>query len=195
MRRTQLLTTGLLAAWATVCTVAGAGLMRPHWVPQPVPPADRPAGTGYQAESRDWVALHALSSECACSRLVLRQLAARAAEPGVRERVLWVTEAGVPPAVVPAGFEVECMSGGELAERHGIEAAPVLVVLAPGGVVRYRGGYADRKQSLAIQDRAILAALRRGLEVASLPVYGCANRDQPKAVNALLPRLPAREAP
>jgi len=172
MTRSRLATAGFLIAWATAGTVVGAGLMRSHWVPLAVPPADAPDGIRAGSETGEWLALHVLAADCGCSRRVLAHLNRRGPESGVRERILWVGGASHPPAVSP-GFEVACPTAESLAAEHRIEAVPVLAVVAPDGTVRYRGGYTARKQGFDIRDRQIIAAVRNGDFVPALPVYGC----------------------
>ena len=186
MTRSRLATAGFLIAWATAGTVVGAGLMRSHWVPLVVPPADAPAAGDSRREVGEWLALHVLAADCGCSRRVLAHLNRRGPEPGVRERILWVGSASHPPAVSP-GFEVECLTAETLAAEHRIEAVPVLVVVGPDGTVRYRGGYTARKQGYDIRDRQIVAAVRRGEPALPLPVYGCPSSARAKAAASPFP--------
>ena len=190
MTRRPLATAAFLVAWATVCTVVGAGLMRAHWVPLPVPPA----GDAVAGATGEWTVLHVLAADCGCSRRVLSRLNGRASEAGVRERILWV-EDGEPEEPMPVGFEVERLTAEGLATRHHIEAVPVLVVIAPDGVVKYRGGYTARKQGFDIRDRRIIAAVRRGEPTPPLPVYGCASSDRLKAATSSLPAWIRGELP
>ena len=182
MTRSRLATAGFLVTWAVVCTVVGAGLMRSHWVPLPVPPA----GDTLPDCSGGWTAIHVLASDCGCSRRVLSRLRGRPPIPGVRERVLWVGGGDVAEPM-PAGFEVESLTTEGLREKYRIEAVPVLVVVDPDGVVRYRGGYTARKQGFDIRDAAIISAVRRGDAVSPLPVYGCPSSDRLRAETAFVP--------
>ena len=61
-----------------------------------------------------------------------------------------------------------------LRETYQIEAAPVLVVVKPGGSIDYVGGYNRRKQEPRFMDLAILQDAMHQTDVASLPVFGCA---------------------
>jgi hypothetical protein len=170
-----------LVLWAGALTAVTAQLMRPHWVPLPRPDvadaawADRVRAAAEPPAAASWTAVHVLNADCECSRRVLRSLAARPPEPGVRERVLWVTDgrAGPDPDPRPVGYDVELVSGGALASRYGVSSAPLLLVLAPDGTPRYSGGYTARKQGPAPRDRAILARVLAGEAPDPLPVFGC----------------------
>jgi hypothetical protein len=190
MTRNRYTTAAFLVGWATTCTVVLAGLMRSHWVPLPVPAA----GDAVAAAAGEWTAWHVLAADCGCSRRVLARLVRREPVAGVNERVVWVGD-GEPVPPMPDGFDVECLTAADLATRHHIEAVPVLVVIAPDGVVRYRGGYTARKQGFDIQDRQIITAVRRGEPTTPLPVYGCASSDRLKAAESLLPAWIRGDAP
>jgi hypothetical protein len=172
-----------LVGWAATGMVVGAVAMRGHWVPLPVPAAESaaPAAT---AEG-EWHALHALLDGCGCSERVLAHLTRRVPVAGVRERVLWVTRDGDGPAAT--GFEMEPITAEQLAARHGLEAAPVLVVIDPNGTVRYRGGYTARKQGFAIRDREIIQETLSGAAPPPLPVYGCPVSDRFRERTSFLP--------
>jgi hypothetical protein len=187
----RLATAGFLAAWATACTAVGAALMRSHWVPLPVPPAQ----SGPPVDAHGWTALHVLAAECGCSHRVLAHLRRRGPEPDVRERILWVTDRRDLLPTPPPGFEVECLTAEELVTTYSIEAVPVLVLSAPDESVRYRGGYTARKQGLDVQDRRILSAVRGGEPVVALPVYGCATSDRLKAATAFFPARARGDTP
>jgi hypothetical protein len=181
----------LLAVWASAGVIVGGSLMRSHWVPLPVPAADSSPMT-VPAGGDGWATLHVLQAECGCSRRVLARLRERPPEPGVRERVLWVSDGPDSDVSFPDGYEVERLSGGELARKYHIAAAPVLVVIDPTGAARYCGGYTARKRGPDIRDLEILRATRGGTPPAPLPVYGCAVAAQLKdATNILPPATPA----
>ena len=119
-----------------------------------------------------------LADGCRCSGRVVEHLLGR--EPGgaVAEAVVLVSEGPDEPrraaALRTAGYGVEVLSAAGVEARYGVEAAPLLVVADPSGVVRYAGGYTDRKQSLVLRDREVMASLLAGRTPARLPTYGCA---------------------
>lgn len=119
-----------------------------------------------------WVAVHVLYSGCRCSQRVADHLATSQRPSDWSEIVLWVGD-DAPPPELAARFDVRRVSAEDLA-TFGIEAAPSMMVLDPGGDVVYAGGYTDRKQGPVIEDRRILEDARRGRVSAPLPVFGCA---------------------
>ena len=50
----------------------------------------------------------------------------------------------------------------------------MLAILSPENVVRYRGGYATRKQAYEIGDVALYEGTRSGTDLRPLPIFGCA---------------------
>lgn len=119
---------------------------------------------------------HVLYGACACSRRVLDHLVARGPLSATTERVVLAgTDRGSRVAELHArGFGVDLLAPEELKARYGIEAAPLLIISSPAGDVRYLGGYSERKQGPALQDRELLAQLRGGRFATALPVLGCA---------------------
>lgn len=99
--------------------------------------------------------------------------------------VLWVGPLA-PPSALEHRFDVRRVTSDDLS-RYGIEAAPLLVVLSPGGQIRYAGGYTERKQGPNIDDLRILDDARRPGVLASLPVFGCAVSDRLRRQLARLP--------
>jgi hypothetical protein len=87
------------------------------------------------------------------------------------------------------GFRVVLVSANELSERYQVLAAPLLIVAAPDGSIRYSGGYTRRKQGPDPEDLEIINSLRRERSVDTLPILGCAVSEKLRA--ALNPlRLP-----
>jgi hypothetical protein len=119
--------------------------------------------------------VHVLYAECGCSKLIAGHLAAGGRPPGVAERVLLIgRDADLEARLDKMGMPVALVSEDEAATRFHVVAAPTLVVLAPDDTVRYVGGYTERKQGPDPRDLAILASVRAGDEVPSLPIFGCA---------------------
>lgn len=184
----------LLLAWASAGVIAGAALMRSHWIPQSVPPADQSPST-VPAGADGWTAIHILQAECGCSRRVLSRLRERPPEPGVLERILHVREGANSRETFPAGYEVEQLTGTDLARKYHIAAAPVLVLLDPTGAVRYCGGYTARKRGPDIRDLELIRATRGGAAPPPLPVYGCAVSAQLKDATPVFPPVMPAEVP
>jgi hypothetical protein len=183
---------GVLSLWFPAVLVVCAYLLGGHVLTLPSPTSDSVRLTSAFAAIRDtrdsragerWIALHVLYEGCRCSTQVLDHLLARGVETGTTERVVLVrtgesagesNDPSTASRIKAAGFDLEVISTEDLANRYGIEAAPLLVVSDPQGAVRYVGGYTDRKQSVVIHDHEIIASLRGGAKVAPLPVFGCA---------------------
>jgi hypothetical protein len=196
-RRTPLGWQAALAGWFIVVGLVSASLLARHVVPLPRPvqlevlraalAAHRPAGAVAPGALG---VVHVLYAECRCSRLVAEHLASKPRPPGVTEHVVLVgRDDGLVRALASRGFSTEVISVEQLA-AWGIEAAPILVVLAPSGEVRYAGGYTAHKQALFPRDREIVASLRAGTDVAPLPIFGCAvSAELERTINPLgLPR-------
>ncbi|HZU84843.1 MAG TPA: hypothetical protein VE987_18055 [Polyangiaceae bacterium] len=169
-----------LAVWFASMLLVGAGLLARHVVALPVPASDRLAASvdvlRSSASRGRWLAVHVLYAECRCSQRVADHLLSTARPTDWSEMVLWV---GSPPpaAALDQRFDVRRIEAIDLA-RYGIESAPMLVAVDPGGRVRYAGGYSERKQGPVDDDLRILDAARRTALVASLPVFGCAVSDR-----------------
>ena len=71
--------------------------------------------------------------------------------------------------------------------RVGVEAAPILIVIDPSGVVRYAGGYTERKQGPVVADIRILRATERGDAPVALPIFGCAVSERLRGELSTLP--------
>jgi hypothetical protein len=71
------------------------------------------------------------------------------------------------------GIVVRRTESAELKRQYGIEGAPLLMVLSPGGEVSYSGGYSQRKGG-PLLDVDIIRGLRTDRSEARLPLFGCA---------------------
>jgi hypothetical protein len=172
------------ALWVPAIVIPGVYLMAGHVLALPTPDrgdarllavlaADSPADQGH------WRALHFLDESCGCSQRILASLLARRPLSGLQERIVFVSRtlegtASARAAARAAGFGFEEVASEELEPRFGVEAVPMLVAVAPGNEARYTGGYTDRKQGPAIQDRSVLLRVMNGERLAALPVFGCA---------------------
>lgn len=182
--------------WFLVMVTSGAGYLARHVLALPTPAAALLAPS-LAAMRRDdqkgrWLAVHVLYAECRCSRRVTDHLLSSARPTDWSEIVLWVTaeesQALAAPAALRAAFDVRVVSPLQLS-RMGIEAAPLLALVDPQGVVRYAGGYTERKQGPDIEDLRLFAAARRAERLDALPLFGCAVSGRLKEQLAKLPTL------
>jgi len=129
-------------------------------------------------ERNAWLAVHVLYAQCRCSQGILRHLASGPRPASVTEKVLLVGQnPGISSelrALAARNFRIVAVSADELRDRYHVQSAPLMLVLAPDGTVRYSGGYTDHKQGPVIKDRMILAELMSKKEARELPVFGCA---------------------
>jgi hypothetical protein len=92
-----------LVAWVAVCIVAGALLLARHLLTMPTPavgdPILRAAIHAQRAGDPRWRVLHVLYDGCGCSVRVLDHLLHSDRPSGVVERVVYITEDPVPPAL------------------------------------------------------------------------------------------------
>lgn len=183
--RKMLIYSGLMV-WAAVCVVVGTYLLASHLLTLPAPAPTDPvlhraiAARRGAHQLHQWLVLHVMFDECACSQRVLDHLLADSRQrPGVPERVVLVTDhraaRGALIAAIPArGFELDVVTPEQLIANYHIEAAPLLVIVDPDDTVRYVGGYTPRKQAADVRDLAVIAAVQRGETVEPLPTFGCA---------------------
>jgi hypothetical protein len=184
LRLTRCLSKGAFGVWAVVLFVAATSLMAAHLYALPKPQAaDRSMqravnGLRSSAEADHWLVVHVLYAQCRCSRRILDHLAKSDRPPGVSEKLLLV---GTLPELEPRlrelsgrGFDIVNVTSTELRDRFHVQAAPLLLVLAPDGAVRYAGGYTDRKQGLDVRDTAIVRELIANGTARELPLFGCA---------------------
>ena len=184
-RRRRLFAWLTIAAWAVICVLIGASLLIDHLISLPEPAAADPTFQQALARQRPadarghWWVVHVIADGCGCSRRVLDHLIAGHRPGDLVERVVFVTQhprdaAPTLAELALAGFTVDVVEPEALVARYGVEAAPLLIAVDPGGTLRYAGGYTRRKQAADIRDLDILAALRRGEPVEPLPAFGCA---------------------
>lgn len=180
-----------LGLWFAAMLIVGAGLLAKHLVALPGPTDNAKLAAINVLRSphsqAGWLAVHVLYSECRCSQRIVDHLLTSHRPDGWSEMILWVGDAA-PSAELETRFEVKRVDRRDLA-RYGIEGAPLLVALDPAGVVRYAGGYTERKQGPVIDDLRILDTARRRESLASLPIFGCAVSDRLRRELAALPTL------
>jgi hypothetical protein len=151
-----------------------------HWWTLPKPEAKDPLVSAaihdrWQGSSRRWVGVHVLYSMCKCSERILRHLAERRPLPGMTEAVVLVgANDEFERMIRETGYELEVLTPSQLSENYHVQAAPMFALMDPSGVLRYLGGYTERKQGLTIQDVSIVERLRNERPVAELPLFGCA---------------------
>ena len=177
-RLPRVVVAGFLGAWVVATVALGAILLARHELAMPVPPPTDPALTAAvaaRARPDAWTAIHVVYPTCPCARRVMAHLRERPHPDGVVERVVLV-------AARPDPALAEALTARGVAVEHVTPA----VLAAPGGEVRYVGGYGRRKQSPIIEDLAIIAEARRRAPPAALPVFGCATtRRLARAVDPL----------
>jgi len=177
-----------VAGWALICTLISASLLIDHLISLPAPAAADPEFQHLLARQRPaaargrWWLVHVIADGCGCSRRVVDHLIADRRPADLAERVVFVTEHArdATPTLAElalAGFAIDVVRPDELVARYGVEAAPLLIAIAPDGALRYVGGYTRRKQAADLHDLDILAALRRGEPVEPYPAFGCAVGD------------------
>jgi|GEM_PF-1351566 len=158
-----------------------ATLMVGHWYTLPKPAHDDPRVGQALNELRDegeadaWLGVHVLYSDCGCSRRVLDHLVESKRPADLKEKVLLV---GAHPEfesqVRSAGFDLLVLQRKELKKKFFLESAPLFIVAAPSGDLRYVGGYTSRKRGIEIRDVQIAESLISKEEVVELPLFGCA---------------------
>ncbi len=171
----------VLGAWGLGLITICAYLLGGHLLTLPTPElansqlqqalAQRKASS----HSTNYQALHVLYGTCGCSRRVLHKLLKRGSSSLVEERVVLINprEEDI-IGLKDTGFAWEVATAQELEKDFAIQSAPLLVLAAPDGELRYVGGYTDRKRGPDIKDLDLIAAVRSGELPLALPVYGCA---------------------
>jgi hypothetical protein len=177
------------ALWIAGGLVLGTLVLLRHRAALPSPAAGDSALTTSLAGLRTpddqgrWIAVHVLYTSCRCSQRIITHLLEGERPAGVVEKVLLVGAPGKLGAQLAArGFAVTPIEPTELATRFHIEGAPMFLVVAPDGSIRYSGGYTSRKQAADVRDRAIIAAAMAGQPVDHLAVFGCAVSDRLKQI-------------
>ncbi|MGC4079504.1 MAG: hypothetical protein QM702_21180 [Rubrivivax sp.] len=165
----------LVVAWFVAMTAISAVLLGRHLLAFPQPADDAGQLRTLASDTRVMSVVHVLYAQCRCSQRIVDHLVTSERPHGVVETVLLVgDDDGAAARLVAHGFRVVTTTVDELGSRWRVTAVPLLVVIAPGGRVRYVGGYAARKQGPDPQDLAIIAIARGEGRLSSLPVYGCA---------------------
>lgn len=150
-----------------------------HWVTLPVPAivdsdwsAHLPSN---ESEANGLNVFHFLYSDCPCSMRILDDLIKHSSHDSVNETIVVIGDnhRGAESAAT-LGYRIRYTTTEKLRTDFGVEAAPLLVVIANRNEPKYVGGYTARKQGLNSQHREIIAKCYRGEDVASLPLYGCA---------------------
>jgi hypothetical protein len=188
-RLTRGLSGGLLVVWAVAMTAISVVLLARHAIALPTP---TPKDARFQAAvaqlaagdaQQGWSAVHVLYAKCRCSQRIVDHLVDSRRPAGVRERVLLVDDDGAfTTRLRAAGFTVIATAPTELRDKYRVEAAPLFVVSAPDGRIRYAGGYTREKQGPDIRDLAILSDLMADRTPEVLPTLGCAVSDELRAV-------------
>ncbi len=160
--------------------VAAATLMVGHWYTLPRPATDNPqlqrAFAALRGDEFDgWQIVHFLFVECRCSQRILEHLVDDPRPAGVLETIVLVGDDGpFQERATALGFRVLVTTPEVLAAKYGVTGAPLFAVADPHDVVRYLGGYTDRKQGLDVRDTAIIADLQNHRATNELPLFGCA---------------------
>lgn len=175
---------GAFAVWAVLAFVVATSLAAAHLYTLPKPGATDAVllsairGLRGERDTERWLAVHVLYASCRCSLRVLEHLARGRRPEHVSEKLLVVGDAGelagVRRMLAPAGFDVTRVTPEELRAHFHVQSAPLLLVVDPGDVVRYAGGYSDRKQGLRLRDVEIIRDLVAQRRPEELPLFGCA---------------------
>jgi hypothetical protein len=183
-RLRQAISSAAFWLWAVVLFTAATSLTAAHLYALPKPAktdlalAQALNGIRSSNEREAWLAVHVLYAQCRCSRRIVHHLAASKRPEGLREKLLLVGSnpeiASDLRALTGRGFQIVDTSAAELRDRYHVQAAPLFVVVAPNGAIRYSGGYTPRKQGLDIQDLSILNGVVKNETTLELPVFGCA---------------------
>lgn len=166
----------LLTLWVAAVVTGVGSLMGGHLLTLPMPKIDDSVLLSAFAPrlEKNWLAAHALSLDCGCSRRILDHLLARGAHSGLDEKVLLLAGTkAMADQLASRGYAVELLDEAQLRKNYQIEAVPLLVIRDPEGRVRYLGGYSERKRG-EIEDVAILTRLMGGEQELARPAFGCA---------------------
>jgi len=166
-----------LLCWAAGVSLVSSYLLGRHALALPSP--ERPRGAVEALRAADqkgsWMAVHVLYAECGCSQRLVDHFLRTERPAGVSEHVVWVGAADErTAALAKKGFRLTFTTPEELSSRYGVDAAPLLVVSDPAGLVWYSGGYTARKQGPDVRDLEIIRAAREGTAERALPLFGCA---------------------
>jgi hypothetical protein len=168
----------LLAGWAVLTMVGLASMALPHMAAMPEPGDQARLVRELLALRRDPARsfyVHVIYAGCSCTARLFAHLTKRARFADADEIVLFIGEDPAKRrAAESAGLRFTTASPAVLAERYGIEAAPVLVAFNAGGRLTYVGGYYNHPSTIFPLDEKIHAQLAQGAAPAPLPVFGCA---------------------
>lgn len=150
-----------------------------HWVTLPVPAiedSDWSAHLALNESDADGLnAFHFLYSDCPCSMRILDDLLKHPSHDSVNETIVVIGDNHrIAESAASLGYRIRYTTTEKLRTDFGVEAAPLLVVIANSNEPKYVGGYTARKQGLAPQHREIISKCYLRENVASLPLYGCA---------------------
>ncbi|PYO03416.1 MAG: hypothetical protein DMD91_01030 [Candidatus Rokuibacteriota bacterium] len=168
----------LLAGWIVIALTGLASLSLSHMAAMPEPGDEaqltRAMLTLRRGATTNFL-VHVISAGCSCTDRLFAHLVERGRLPGSEELVLFV---GEDPAkrqsAERAGFAFTTVSAAELADRYGLEAAPVLIAFDATGRLRYAGGYFAHPSTGSPLDEKIYAQLADAASPDPLPVFGCA---------------------
>jgi hypothetical protein len=171
-------TYALIAAWIAVALLGISSLAVPHMAA--MPQAEGQARTIRallelrRADSRRFV-VHVIYRGCSCTERLFAHLVSRGAFADAEELVLFVGDDDAKrKAATGAGYRYVAVSAPELAERFGLEAAPVLFTFDASARLRYAGGYFDHPSTQTSLDESIYARVAAGEAPKALPIFGCA---------------------
>ncbi|MEO7328426.1 MAG: hypothetical protein ABI193_07610, partial [Minicystis sp.] len=162
-RRATRVATALIGAWSALLVVALSTLMAGHWATLPGADKADPViqreidALRAPGEEKRWLMVHVLYGECRCSQRLMDHLVERERPAGLVEKVILVGAEGEQADRLRAkGYAVQVVTRRGLSDRFHLGAAPLLLIAAPDGSLRYQGGYGDRKQGPDIADLTIL---------------------------------------
>ena len=179
LRRRSLLAPSLLGLWALSVCVLLTLLMAGHLAPFAAAPAL--ASTALYThkltgQPKGWQMLHVLAENCLCSESVTKALLERGRDASLAAEgvVLVGNDQNQKSRFEKAGFSFTTLAPDAVYAETGVEAAPTLIVIDDHGVIRYTGGYFQRRERTESLDLKILATVRAGGTSPALPSYGCA---------------------
>ena len=176
VKRRSWIPVAVLGASLCVSLLVGTLLMASHLAFRADEPALGRLASRIGGAHRSWSAIHVLAAGCACSRGVAEHLIERGPLPNIQESAVLVGhDAAVEGRLRSAKIQFTILTPDEAVSRYDLHGAPWLVFIAPGGDLRYAGGYSsERNVRDGYQDVRIWDALRRGEAARALPAYGCA---------------------
>ncbi len=165
----------LLAVWGVVTVTVTSLLMVNHTVAMPSPVDIEGLRRSLQDRVDGTTVVHFIHERCSCTNSLLEHLFERGAGASVREHLVYIgTRQDRIERARQAGYTTVRIDEAELRERHGLVAAPVLVVLGAEAQLQYVGGYYRYPAAAIPLDVDIVATV---LDIGThdgLPVFGCA---------------------